>query len=91
MVAYFFFGLDFLKLLATSKYGFTQIDIYICATCTVITSIAVYIDTQSSIPLELEKITTGSNIGVLIIVFVCFLSTHPMFWIPWAVIVINDR
>ena len=72
VVAYFFFGLDFLRLLATSKYGFTQIDIYICAACTVITSIAVYIDTQTSIPLELEKITTGSNIGVLIIVCLLF-------------------
>lgn len=72
VVGYFVFGLDFLKLLATSKYGFTQIDIYICAACTVITSIAVYIDTQTSIPLELEKITTGSNISVLIIVCLLF-------------------
>lgn len=64
-------GTTFLKYFAGSEYHFSHIDMLLCAICVISTSIAVYIDTQISIPQGLESITTRSNFIVLSV----FLAT----------------
>lgn len=64
-------GTTFLIYFAGGEYHFNHIDIVLCAMCVISTAAAVYIDTQISIPQGLEKITTSSNLIVLLV----FLAT----------------
>lgn len=65
-VSLIFVGVPALRFIATSKYSFSIIDVTLCALCMLVTAFAVFIDTQISIPNNLEKITTFSNSIVLI-------------------------
>ncbi|BBQ25347.1 MULTISPECIES: hypothetical protein [Aeromonas] len=59
-------GVPALKFIATNKYNFSMIDVIFCALCMLATASAIFIDTQISIPNNLEKVTTFSNSIVLI-------------------------
>ncbi|MNK69302.1 hypothetical protein D3C87_886850 [compost metagenome] len=59
-------GVTVLEYIATAKYSFSIIDVALCALCVLVTSTAVFVDTQVSIPNDLERITTVSNSIVLI-------------------------
>ncbi|MEA9442490.1 oligosaccharide flippase family protein [Aeromonas caviae] len=68
-------GVPALNFIATDKYAFSIIDVIFCGLCMLVTASAVFIDTQISIPNNLEKITTFSNSIVLI----CFsISIVPL-------------
>lgn len=63
----YFFGLSVITMLFGSKVDFNQFYLLLISVSVFFTSISVYIDTQSSIVLCLEKITTTSNIMVTIV------------------------
>lgn len=69
-------GLPFLKLFAGNKFDFGMISVVFSSIVVIMTSLAVYIDTQHSIPSNLEKVTTLSNLSVLLISMSLF---YPLF------------
>lgn len=75
-------GMTFLMYFAGGEYHFKRIDVLLCAMCVISTAVAVYIDTQVSIPQGLERITTRSNFIVLSV----FMSTLYIFvnWIGYS-------
>lgn len=78
-----FLELPFLKLFAGNKFNFGMISIVFSCLVVVMTSLAVYIDTQHSIPANLEKVTTFSNISVLVVSNVYF-TLFLCFWDIWG-------
>lgn len=68
-------GVPFLRIFAGAEYPYKYIDVFFCSLCIIITAVAVYIDTQVSIPQGLESITTKSNFAVLLVFIGCVYFT----------------
>lgn len=64
---FYWFGLPVISIFLGDKIDFNQFYIFLISVSVFFTSIAVYIDTQSSVVLGLEKITTISNATVAIV------------------------
>lgn len=69
-------GLPFLNLFAGKQFDFNFLSILFTSMAIIMTSLAVYIDTQHSVPSNLEKATTISNTFVLL-TSLCLL--YPLF------------
>ncbi len=69
-------GLPFLNLFAGKQFDFSILSVLFASIAIIMTSLAVYIDTQHSIPSNLEKATTISN-AIVLPTSLCLL--YPLF------------
>lgn len=61
------FGSPLINFITSGKISLPIYSLVICSFCALISSLAVYVDTQHSVPLKKEHITTKSNLVVLIL------------------------
>lgn len=82
---FYLYGLPIISMFLGDKIDFNQFYLLLISISVLCTSIAVYIDTQSSVILELEKITTLSNsmVAILSPVFAVILFEKLNFLSPF--------
>ncbi|QGS49347.1 oligosaccharide flippase family protein [Shewanella putrefaciens] len=89
---FYLYGLPIISMFLGDKIDFNQFYLLLISISVLCTSIAVYIDTQSSVILELEKITTLSNsmVAILSPVFAVILFEKLNFLSPFIGFTIGE-